>query len=93
MIASFSRALVEGLHHDQSAEEFDATMAATIAATYKASLDPMNFHTMFDKVKGAKGFLAALDQSGGSTPKALKAFGIPDDVSLVCLRNYQQFSC
>ena len=24
---------------------------------------------------------AALDQSGGSTPKALKAYGVPDDVS------------
>lgn len=28
---------------------------------------------------------AALDQSGGSTPKALKAYGVPDDVSLNCL--------
>lgn len=27
----------------------------------------------------AKGFIAALDQSGGSTPKALRAYGIPDD--------------
>lgn len=27
----------------------------------------------------AKGFIAALDQSGGSTPKALKAYGIPKD--------------
>lgn len=27
----------------------------------------------------AKGFIAALDQSGGSTPKALRAYGIQDD--------------
>lgn len=27
----------------------------------------------------AKGFIAALDQSGGSTPKALKAYGVPKD--------------
>lgn len=27
----------------------------------------------------AKGFIAALDQSGGSTPKALKAYGISED--------------
>ena len=27
---------------------------------------------------------AALDQSGGSTPKALKAYGVPDDVSRSC---------
>ncbi|MBP7972118.1 MAG: class I fructose-bisphosphate aldolase, partial [Candidatus Nanopelagicales bacterium] len=26
----------------------------------------------FDKMKNAPGFIAALDQSGGSTPKALK---------------------
>lgn len=33
----------------------------------------------FDKVKNDKGFIAALDQSGGSTPKALKAYGIMED--------------
>ena len=27
----------------------------------------------------AKGFIAALDQSGGSTPKALRAYGIEED--------------
>jgi len=32
-----------------------------------------------DKVKNAKGFIAALDQSGGSTPKALRLYGIPED--------------
>jgi fructose-bisphosphate aldolase class I len=31
------------------------------------------------KVGEAPGFIAALDQSGGSTPKALKLYGIPDD--------------
>lgn len=31
------------------------------------------------KAKTADGFIAALDQSGGSTPKALKAYGVPDD--------------
>lgn len=31
---------------------------------------------MLDKVKTQKGFIAALDQSGGSTPKALKLYGI-----------------
>jgi fructose-bisphosphate aldolase, class I len=33
----------------------------------------------FQKVKSGKGFIAALDQSGGSTPKALEAYGIPPD--------------
>ncbi len=33
----------------------------------------------FDKVKSGQGFIAALDQSGGSTPKALAAYGVGDD--------------
>lgn len=31
------------------------------------------------KMKSAPGFIAALDQSGGSTPKALKQYGISED--------------
>ncbi|HWD55631.1 MAG TPA: fructose bisphosphate aldolase [Acidimicrobiales bacterium] len=33
----------------------------------------------FEKVAHASGFIAALDQSGGSTPKALKAYGIDEE--------------
>jgi fructose-bisphosphate aldolase class I len=33
---------------------------------------------MFDVVKSRPGFIAALDQSGGSTPKALKLYGIDE---------------
>jgi fructose-bisphosphate aldolase class I len=33
----------------------------------------------FKKAKSGSGFIAALDQSGGSTPKALKLYGIPED--------------
>ena len=33
---------------------------------------------MFDQVKAGKGFIAALDQSGGSTPKALRLYGIDE---------------
>ena len=32
-----------------------------------------------NKMKNGKGFIAALDQSGGSTPKALKGYGINED--------------
>lgn len=32
----------------------------------------------FDKVKNKAGFIAALDQSGGSTPKALRLYGIEE---------------
>ena len=37
------------------------------------------FQAQLDKVKDAKGFIAALDQSGGSTPKALAAYGVEAD--------------
>jgi len=33
----------------------------------------------FNKVQNDKGFIAALDQSGGSTPKALLAYGVSKD--------------
>ena len=32
-----------------------------------------------EKMASGHGFVAALDQSGGSTPKALRLYGIPDD--------------
>jgi fructose-bisphosphate aldolase class I len=32
-----------------------------------------------EKMRNAEGFIAALDQSGGSTPKALRIYGIPED--------------
>ena len=33
---------------------------------------------MLDKLKTQTGFIAALDQSGGSTPKALRLYGIEE---------------
>ena len=33
----------------------------------------------FEQMKNSKGFIAALNQSGGSTPKALKLYGITED--------------
>ncbi len=38
----------------------------------------MNDTEMLDKVATSTGFIAALDQSGGSTPKALKGYGVDD---------------
>jgi fructose-bisphosphate aldolase, class I len=34
---------------------------------------------MHDRIAEGDGFIAALDQSGGSTPKALRQYGIPED--------------
>lgn len=33
----------------------------------------------FDKMQNAQGFIAALDQSGGSTPRALTLYGVAED--------------
>jgi fructose-bisphosphate aldolase class I len=38
-----------------------------------------NFNQQFEKIKSQSGFIAALDQSGGSTPKALSNYGIGSD--------------
>ena len=36
------------------------------------------FEAQLGKVRNQSGFVAALDQSGGSTPKALRLYGIED---------------
>ena len=38
-----------------------------------------DFKAQLDKMRTQPGFIAALDQSGGSTPNALRAYGIKDD--------------
>ena len=46
-------------------------MNATVAATRHPE--------MLEKIEKGQGFIAALDQSGGSTPGALKAYGVSED--------------
>jgi fructose-bisphosphate aldolase class I len=43
------------------------------------SVEMGNFEAQLQKMKAHPGFIAALDQSGGSTPHALRAYGISDD--------------
>jgi len=38
----------------------------------------MQYSEMMSKIENGDGFIAALDQSGGSTPKALKGYGIEE---------------
>src|SRR5687768_1420853 len=42
-----------------------------------AKITAMN-RDQFDKVREGRGFIAALDQSGGSSPKALKLYGVDE---------------
>jgi fructose-bisphosphate aldolase class I len=39
----------------------------------------MNSQEMTDRIASGEGFIAALDQSGGSTPKALRGYGVAED--------------
>ena len=39
----------------------------------------MNTEQMTAKIASGQGFIAALDQSGGSTPKALRGYGVEDN--------------
>lgn len=39
----------------------------------------MNTQDMTAKIANGQGFIAALDQSGGSTPKALRGYGVKDE--------------
>ena len=38
-----------------------------------------NYAQQLQKMKASSGFVAALDQSGGSTPKALSSYGIKEN--------------
>ena len=42
-------------------------------------VDGQQHESMLEKMRTAPGFIAALDQSGGSTPKALALYGVEED--------------
>ncbi len=46
---------------------------------HSMGIESMNFAEMTAKVAAGNGFIAALDQSGGSTPKALAGYGVSED--------------
>jgi fructose-bisphosphate aldolase, class I len=48
-------------------------------STIKSGVPVSTREEQFEKMKSAPGFIAALDQSGGSTPKALGHYGIKPD--------------
>jgi hypothetical protein len=60
-------------------------LTALATAKTAAALRMTAFEDMMAKVVSANGFIAALDQSGGSTPKALKQYGIPDEVTCLAV--------
>ena len=47
--------------------------------TWKELKIVTNYNQQLDKIKNEPGFIAALDQSGGSTPKALANYGVEAD--------------
>lgn len=75
VIASFSRALTEGLLVSQAEDEFTKVLDESCEAIYQASRSTPTKVEQMVKVRSQDGFIAALDQSGGSTPKALRLYG------------------
>src|ERR1700754_25494 len=47
--------------------------------THQRAISMSNFETQAAKIRNQPGFIAALDQSGGSTPKALKLYGVEEN--------------
>merc|ERR1712207_97030 len=82
-----SRTLREGLHVSQSDEEFTKTLGATLDAATDASKAPSYGSQVagnavkedqLKKMTNDPGFISALDESGGTSPKTLAAYGITD---------------
>jgi hypothetical protein len=67
--------------HNRSTSILNTTYIRACKHPLTPNSQKMTFDAMMEKVSKADGFLAALDQSGGSTPKALLVYGIPEDVS------------
>merc|ERR1719356_1096794 len=87
MIASFSRTLREGLNVAQTDEEFTKTLGDTLDAVTAASKAPtyasqVSGNTVKEeqlrKMTHDPGFISALDESGGTSPKTLAAYGITE---------------
>lgn len=57
----------------------DACILWTIDIRIKLERSIYMNQQQLEKMKNGKGFIAALDQSGGSTPKALAQYGIPKE--------------
>merc|ERR1719352_1460430 len=87
MIASFSRTLREGLKVTQTDEEFTKTLGGTLDKVTEASKAPTYGSQVsgnavkseqLKKMTNDPGFISALDESGGTSPKTLAAYGITD---------------
>merc|ERR1719261_1501124 len=87
MIASFSRTLREGLNVAQTDEEFTKTLGTTLDAVTEASKAPSYGSQVsgnavkeeqLKKMTNDPGFISALDESGGTSPKTLAAYGVTE---------------
>ena len=66
-----------------SSEEVSAASSSAATSSIEendSTSDDHEFDMMLEKVQTQVGIIAALDQSGGSTPKALERYGYPQDL-------------
>jgi len=78
MVGSFSRAFAEGFNVADTAEQFTKKMDESCKMIADASAQPSRREYQMTKIREQPGFISALDQSGGSTPAALKFYGIEE---------------
>lgn len=57
--------------------------ASSLASAVQGNTPPVQYDKMLLQVSQAEGFIAALDQSGGSTPRALDLYGYPREEYIV----------
>src|SRR5262245_48830835 len=58
--------------------DFDKNLSPSGPSSATPGPESAAFEEQLRKIRTHPGFIAALDQSGGSTPGALRAYGIPD---------------
>lgn len=59
-------------------KEISSVYGILVLKVLRGGQDKMN-EKQLQKMRSANGFIAALDQSGGSTPKALRLYGVTED--------------
>jgi fructose-bisphosphate aldolase, class I len=67
------------MYYNEFLEKFYLSDIIELYIDHKVKGELFMNKEQLQRIQSGKGFIAALDQSGGSTPKALRNYGIPED--------------
>jgi fructose-bisphosphate aldolase, class I len=67
------------MYYNEFLEKFYLSVIIELYIDYKVKGELFMNKEQLQRIQSGKGFIAALDQSGGSTPKALRNYGISED--------------